>query len=115
VVNQKKMASEQAIREMNHLHSRGRAEMVLYRPTNGRPRVIIGLIDREGPQDVLTTLTPQIVVTVLNDERYGIPSKLLDTGTDRLDVAERIGHPSEPRAIQSVRSHDADWVSVVVK
>lgn len=63
-------------------------EVLIYRPLNGRPRPIKGMVDRGPPEPVPHgTLAPLVTIEVYNDGVYGIESRCLDTGGDAIDVA----------------------------
>jgi hypothetical protein len=109
------MASEQAIRHMNHLHSRGRAERIVYHPADGLAREIVCLVDRGDMEPNLNSLSPQFSVTALNDEQHGIASTLLDIGKDSLDVSERHGKTPVNRGIQRVLRHDGEFITLEVQ
>ena len=55
-------------------------------------------------------------MTALNDPDDGIPSDptLSDAGSDRIDLAERVGGTATSRAMRRFASQDSDFVTVEV-
>ncbi len=112
------MASAHAIRQMAAMKDRSMTEQVIYRPGKDsfRSREITALVDREGSKDLMQGQAQGSSVTVLNDEIEGIPTdpRISDVGTDRIDVAERLGGPRSSRSIQRFADQSPDWVTVEV-
>jgi hypothetical protein len=78
------------------------AEQVVYRPRSGRARTITAIVDRNPPDNlgnVENTVSQAFVVMVANDDQDGIPSRLLDTGGDAIDVSDRTGETVKTRRI----------------
>jgi hypothetical protein len=112
------MASEQAKRELATQARLGLTERVLYRPGRAGllPREIDAQVNRLPSQEVGHSRTMVYTVTALNDEVLGIPSdpRLSDTGTDRIELADRIGGELAPKAVGRFTSQDNDWVTLEV-
>jgi len=109
------MATDTAKRHMTGFEERGLTEQVTYRPVVGDARVIDALVDRDGRDDAMNAATPAMRVTVLDDETDGITAVEIDTGGDRIDVAERIGGAATSRHIQRIAEQDGEFVTVEVK
>jgi hypothetical protein len=98
---------------------RGWTERVIYRPGKPglAPREIDALVERVGPEQVMSGQAMGIHVTALNDAVDGIPTdpSLSDVGTDALDVAERRGGPLVSRSIQRfLQADDPELTTVLV-
>lgn len=94
------------------------AETVIYRPVGRRPRTIHAVVQRQPPEalaDAPSGKAAWFTVEARNDERDGIPARLLDTGGDRLDVADREGGTPRTRRITLLESQDAGMVRVRVQ
>jgi len=111
-------ASDRAKRFMANWRRQGLTEQVTYRPSRDglEPREITALIDRPGADGILSGAAPGFHVTALNDPDDGIPSDpaLSDAGSDRIDLAERVGGTATPRALRRFAAQDADFVTVEV-
>lgn len=77
-------------------------EPVVYRPRSGRARTITAIVDRNPPETLANAenaVSQAFVVMVANDDQDGIPSRLLDTGGDAIDVSDRTGEAVRTRRI----------------
>lgn len=97
------------------MKTRSMTEQVIYRPGSGRPRELTVLVDRQGREGQMHTATPVITMTLLNDQVVGVDPALLDLGTDRIDVGERVGGSLLARNIQRIVNQDNEFVTVEVK
>ena len=94
------------------------AEKVKYVPRTGRPRVIVAIVDRNPPATITEipgAKAPVIWLHAKNDQIEGIDPKLLDTGGDRVEVAQRVGGVKAARSITSVVRQDAGMVTLEVR
>jgi len=103
-----------AERMMAKFNGLGQTEDVVYRPAQGSPRQITALVDRQAPEGVMNSTVFPLRVTVLNDQFKGIDPAQMDRGTDRLDVAERIGGELSTRAIQRIVDQDSEFATLEV-
>src|SRR6185503_18428359 len=79
-------------------------ETLIYRPLDGRPRSIIGIVVRPVPAPIAESrgpVTRHLQIKVLNDAIRGISTQELDTGGDKLDVAELPGKTRLTKTITS--------------
>ncbi len=108
------MATDRAIRQLAMLHGLGLTENVSYLIAGEDARTIQATVDRGGMEAYMQGMAPGITAAVLNDASAGIDAATLDVGTDRLEVAERIGGEAKARGIQRIISQDADWLVLAV-
>jgi hypothetical protein len=85
------------------------AEAVTYYKRNGLSRVINAVVVRENfvsIGDTSDSIVPVLEVHVANNSTTGISSDELDAGSDRIEVAMRVGQPATLRSIVRLRAHD---------
>jgi len=76
-------------------------EPVIYRPYGKTPRSIDAIVVREPPATIAEagSLAARITIKALNNALVGISSAQVDTGRDKLDVAQRQGATATTRSI----------------
>jgi len=94
--------------------ARGRTEEIIYRPAGGDAREITVMVARETPDETMHATAPVIRVTALNDEDAGITPADIDTGSDGIDVAERLGGTVQTRSIRRITEQDSEFVTLEV-
>ncbi len=83
-------------------------QRVIYRPTNGLPRPIRAIIDRQPPEPLypgqprLTDFL--LMVTVDNDPVTGIDHRTFDQGGDQIDVPLQMGGPLRTRTFSAEKA-----------
>ena len=91
-------------------------ESITYRPLDGIPRTIQALVTRGSPESMQPHgIAPKFTIMVRNDHRHGIASDEIDTGGDRVDIAERYGEMAETRSLASIMSHDPVMLTIEVR
>lgn len=106
------MASDRAKRHLARITARGGSETLTYRH-GATSREIQGLVNRTPPTEQFGQgQVPTCTVVVLNDAELGIASTEIDTGSDGLDVAERIGKTPAARNIDSIAEQSPDWMTL---
>ena len=109
------MASERASREMDAYQRQNQTETVVYRPYAGGTRSVPALVDRWGRQaQAGMPAAPGFLVTVLNDATAGVAATEVNTGGDRIDVAEFHGGTPITRQILGMTAEDGDWTELSV-
>jgi hypothetical protein len=103
------MASDTAKAEMSGLTDLGRTESLTYRPAAGGSRAISGVVERKTPEPYGRAAAAAVIqITVLNDATYGIDDGELTLGSDRIDVAERVGGAAAARSIHRLVGEECD-------
>jgi len=93
-------------------------ERIVYRPADGMPREITAIVTRRPRElmDDVGVLLPKLSIIVANHPQLGISSAQLDTGRDRVDVAERCGGPVVTRMVgEIVGEHDEGMIELEVR
>ena len=88
----------------------GFGEEVTYTPRVGDAREINAQVQREvreTDEDYQGSLVPSIIVEVRNSATLGISSDEVNTGGDKITLAERIGGTARAMLITEVLSQDA--------
>lgn len=86
--------------------------------TGGKRRTIEAVLDRmmlEVVSETGTMLVPAVTVKVRNDAVYGISSRELDTGRDKIVLAFVYGDDPEPRQIARRMSDDGGFLVLLVQ
>ncbi len=109
------MASDHAKHFLERLKRLGHTEELSYTPGGGEARTLTAVVDRDGLDDQGNTIAPRLRVTVLNDEADGIPLAELDTGTDTIDVADRLGGTARTRQFRQIVLQDSDFLTMEVR
>ncbi len=94
------------------------AEVVTYRPNEGRPRQIRAHVNRNPPAPVegaLNAICPKAIVTVANDQIYGIGAIEVDRGVDKIDLALKEGGTIESRTLGDVIYQDHAFLKLEVR
>jgi hypothetical protein len=99
---------------MAMLKSLDLTETVSYLVAGEDARSIHATVDRGGAEPIMQGQAPGIQIAVLNDASVGIDAATLDVGTDRIEVAERIGGTAKARGIQRIISQDVDFLTLAV-
>jgi hypothetical protein len=84
-------------------------EAVVYVPRNGATRSISAQVQREvpeGDEQLQGTITPSLFVTVRNSNSIGISSAEVNTGGDKVRLAQRVGGATKDCPIIEVVSQD---------
>ncbi len=98
---------EAARRHLAAMTDRGLTEEVIYRPDGGDPRTIDAIVERPGRETFGTNApAPRFRVRAVNSATDGIAATEVDTGKDRIDVAERIGGEATSRQITRLSELD---------
>jgi hypothetical protein len=109
------MASDRAKREMARLEALGLTETVSYMTGNEDARAISACVDRQAATPMMQGVVFENQVCVLNDPLLGIDAANMDVGSDRIELAERVGGTAKARGIQRIISQDADFLTLAVQ
>jgi len=109
------MATASAQFTMQSLAAAGRSESVVYRPSAGEARTIEAIVERAGREAARGGAVPRMVVTVVNDATIGITPDEIDSGGDRLDVAEHLGDAAGWLQITEVMAENIDFITLAVR
>ena len=94
-------------------------DLIVYLPGNGgKRRTIEAVLERsmmEAVPEAGTMLVPVVTVRVRNDAVFGISSKELDTGRDKVELVLRIGDKPEPRQIARRVAEDGGFLVFLVQ
>lgn len=108
------MASDRAKREMTRLAAQGQTENVGYVASGQDVRTIQATVDRGAAEPLMQGQAFGVQVAVLNDALLGIDAVTMDVGSDRIELAERVGGTAKTRGIQRIVSQDADFLTLAV-
>lgn len=109
------MSSSAATIQMAIFEQSGMTEKVIYRPLSRRPREIVVVVDRIDKREFMdNAATPRMRLTILCDAIAGIKPNLINTGGDRIDVAERFGGDRTARSIMRIIEQDGDFATIEV-
>lgn len=97
-----------AARQLAALSDRSMTESVIYRPGGGDARTIDAVVHRGGRDRRVGAATPGIRLTVLNDATGGITPTELNSGSDRVDVAEHVGGTATARNVSRLVDEETD-------
>lgn len=111
------MASDAAKRQLARWTTLDMTEPVVYRPAGGEARTIAALVDRGGrdADGATRAAAPGMTAIVLNDAADGIAATEINTGGDRIDLAERVGGIAVRRQIRRIAEQDPDLVRIDVQ
>jgi len=101
-------------------------EEITYTPSNGSPRAILAIVDRNPPEDIpeapvggmQKSITIQVAnrsTSISDDDVGGISSAELDTGGDTVTLAVRIGGTPQVRPIAKLLEQDAGMLQLEVR
>jgi hypothetical protein len=93
-------------------------ESVVYYPSSGTGRTIEGIVTRSGPMELQgfpAGRSELLQVSVANDAVSGISSAEIDTGTDFIEVAARLGDTAKKRRVLRIVSQDYGMMTLEVQ
>jgi len=93
-------------------------ETITYRPDGGKPRRITAIVERqdaEAEPAAGRTRQPGISIVVQNDCLAGISADEIDIGTDKVELALRVGGEQAQRALGEIISQDEGILTLRVR